>query len=170
MKDENRIPFDIRQFNLKNNGSFEIDDFHFTEKENAYVPNFVDMGEALIHVDVLNAVSVLTLTLSVSGPCVLKDSHTGENINYELDDSVDVLISKDKEEESDIEPDSDGIYDLRGSVLALLFDAIPKNYSEVPLTSYGKDNYVVMSEEEYRRTHKEKTNSAFSDLDEEDFQ
>lgn len=170
MVDENRIPFDVRDFNKKNQAEFTIEDFAFTQEELKYIPNFVSLDEAQIFVSVLNAGNMITLTLHVEGNCLLKDAHNGEEIPYDLSDSVDVIIAPDNQEENDIFPDSDGIYDLRGSVLALLFDAIPKNYSEVPLETYSKDNYVVMSQEEYEKTHKQKNNSAFDELNSEDFE
>lgn len=166
--DENRIPLDIRDYSHTSHDEFDIEGFEFTPSEHKYVPNFVDMGDCVIHVEVLNAISMMTLTLSLEGACHLRDEHDGSIIEYELEDSVDVIIAPESEEDNDIEPDEDGVYDLRGSILALLFDAIPKNYSEVPLKKIEKDNYVVMSQEEYlaSKTH---APSAFDNLDLDDF-
>jgi hypothetical protein len=165
---ENRIPFDVRDYSHSSHDEFDIDEFQFTESEHKYLPNFVDMGDAYIHVEVLNAISMMTLTLTLEGACHLKDEHDGSIIEYELEDSVDVIIAPESEEDNDIEPDEDGVYDLRGSILALLFDAIPKNYSETPLESYQKDNYTVMSQEEYMAS-KSHAPSAFDDLDLDDY-
>ena len=165
---DNRIPFDVREFNRKNSSSFVIDDFSFTSDELRYVPNFHSMNEAKIHISVLNAGSMMTLTLSVEGNCKLIDAHDGAIIDYELDDSVDVIIAPENEEECDIFPDDDGIYDLRGSILALMFDAIPKNYSLVPLKKVENDNYCIMSEEEYMKEHA-RSSSPFDSLDDTDF-
>ncbi len=165
----NRIPFDVREYNRKNISTFEIDDFEFTVDELKYVPNFHSMDKAKISISVLNAGSMMTLSLTVFGECKLVDSHDGNIIPYELDDSVDVIIAPDNEEENDIFPDDDGIYDLRGSVLALLFDAIPKNYSLVPLKKVECDNYTIISEDDYRKEHS-KAVSAFGELDESDYE
>lgn len=162
---ENRIPFDLRSFQSKKNSSFEIQNFSFTEAEKRYVPNFNSLDKAKIHVSVINAGDMFTLTFDVYGECSLIDAHDSSIIPYILDDSVDVIIAPNSEEENDIFPDEDGIYDLRGSVLALLYDAIPKNYSLVELTKIEKDNYVVMSEDEYKKEH-QKNKNAFASLDE----
>ena len=161
-----RIPFDLKELNHKGELDFEIDDFSFTEEEMKYVPYFKDMGDAYIHVDVFNAHSIVTLTLTVLGNCHLIDAHDGSTIEFPLEDSVDVVINPENEEENDIDPDEDGIYDLRGSILALLFDAIPKNYSLVPLTKIEKDNYVVMSQDEYEMLHRKSSKNVFDALDE----
>ena len=165
MKNEYRIPFDLNSYLNKNITDFEITDFKFNDDEMKYVPNFISMHEAIIYVHIINAMNVFTLTFSVEGNCLLSDAHNHEEIEYELDDSVDILIDRDNSENSDLLPDEDGIYDLRGCILALLFDAIPKNFSLVPLERYEKDNYIVMSQEEYEATHKKQGNNAFSALD-----
>lgn len=164
----NRIPFDFRQYLKKNQTEFEVTDFQFTPDELKYVPSFHDFHEASIHVLVMNAGSMMTLTFSVEGTCHLVDAHDGNIVDYDLDDEVDVIIAPDNEEENDIFPDEDGIYDLRGCVLALLYDAIPKNYSLVPLKKVEQDNYVVISEDDYFKEHK-KSSSPFDDLDSNDY-
>lgn len=164
-EDTNRIPFDVRDYQNASGFSFDIEGFQFTDEEHNYVPNFLSMHEALLHVEGHNAGHMVSLTLSVEGKCLLKDAHTHKEVEYPLDDSVDILFHSENEDENDILPDKDGIYDLRGSVLALLFDAIPKNYSEVPLQRYEEDNFVVMSQDEYEREH-QKNASPFRDLDE----
>lgn len=163
---KNRIPFDLKEITSDGNFEFEIENFAFTDEELKYLPYFKDMGDAYIHVSVFNAHSMVTLTLTVLGPVHLVDSHDGSIIEYDLDDSVDVVINPENDEENDIMPDEDGIYDLRGSILALLFDAIPKNYSLVPLTKVEKDNYVIMSQEEYELLHHKTAKNAFAALDE----
>ena len=169
MVDEKRIPFDLREACKKNCSSFEIEGFSFTEDEKRYIPYFHDLFKTRIFADVLNAGHLVTLTLSIEGECHLRDSHDGSLIEYELDDTVDVLLGSEKEEENDLFPDEDGIYDLRGSILALFYDAIPKNYSKVPLARIEKDNYVVLSEEEYEKEH-QKASSPFDVLDSDDYQ
>lgn len=161
---ENRIPLDVRDFQNSASFDFDIPDFQFTKKESGYVPEFLSMHEAVLHVQGHNAGHMISLTISVEGKCLLRDAHSHKEVEYPLSDSVDVLLHSENEEENDILPDKDGIYDLRGSVLALMFDAIPKNYSEVPLERYEEDNFVVMSQDEYEREHA-KSSSPFADLD-----
>lgn len=170
MIDEKRIPFDLREMTKKNQTSFEIEDFSFSEDEKRYIPYFHDLFETRIFVDVLNAGNLITLTLTIDGKCHLVDSHDGSIVEYELDDNVDVLLGSEKEEENDLFPDEDGIYDLRGSILALFYDAIPKNYSNVPLTRIEKDNYVILSQEEYEKEHQKASSSPFDVLDSDDYQ
>ena len=105
--------------------------------------------------------SIIELNLSVEGDCILEDAHTHEEITYPLSDSVDVVLGVD--EDADILPEEDSGYNLRGAFLALLFNAIPMNYSEVELEKIQTADYVLMSEEEYEKERGK--NNPFADLE-----
>lgn len=156
-----RIPFDLREYINRSSSSFDID-FSFTDEEKKYLTNLSSMDDCLIHVDVINSNSIFNLTLTSSADVYLIDSHNGEVVKYELDDNVDITINLNDDNDSDILPDNDGIYDLRPCVLALLYNAIPKNYSTIPLKRIDGDCYTIMSQDEYESS---KSDNPFSNLD-----
>lgn len=162
---ENRIEFDPRLYTKGASYSFN---FEFTDEEKNYVKQFSSFLDTEIDVNISSYGDIYHIELSIDGPIELLDFHTAKTITYEINDSVEVIVNLENPEESDIEVDEDGIYDLRGCVLALLYNAIPKNYSESELSVYSSDNYVVMSEEEYKK--QKKSNSPFDELDETDYE
>ena len=166
MKDDDRIPFDLKEYQNQSSFSFSFV-LNLNEREKAFFPNLISLGDLTFYVDGLNANGMMSLVLSCEGDISLSDAHDHTKIDYSVDDDVEVIIAPNDEESNDILPDEDGIYDLRGSCLALLFDAIPQNYSLVPLETVVTDDYVLMSEDEYNRRKASK--NAFSALDEEDF-
>ena len=132
-----------------------------TEKEKKLLPLLVSSSNLSFVVRVIALSSIIELNLSVEGDCILEDAHTHEEITYPLSDSVDVVLGVD--EDADILPEEDGGYNLRGAFLALLFNAIPMNYSEVELEKIQTDDYVLMSEEEYEKERGK--NNPFADLE-----
>lgn len=168
MKDEEiRIVFDPSL--VKDGEEYNID-FSLTEREAKYFPYLISMDDVVFTLVVEGTSTIMHLILSCSGNVVLKDAHNGEKRVVPLVDSVDITLDPHDPENSDLVPDDDGLYDLRGSILALLFNSIPNNYSEVELTRYEGDGYVLMSEEEYEREHKKNANpfSQLDDIDDEE--
>ncbi len=157
---ENRIAIDL--LSLKEGDAYDLD-FELTEKEKKYFPNLLSLNDSSYVLEVLSLGKLSSLVVSVVGDVTLLDAHDGAERTYHLDDSVEITIATDDDENSDILPDDDGLYDLRGSILAILFNSIPQNYSEVPLTKIVHENYVLMSEEEYEAEKKKRSN-AFADL------
>lgn len=165
MNEDNRIAFDPSL--VKDGEEYNID-FALTEKEKKYFPNLISMDSLVFTLAVEGTSAIMHLLISCSGTVVLSDAHDGKERTLEVMDTVDVTIDPSNDENSDILPDEDGLYDLRGSVLALLFNCIPQNYSEVELTRIDGNGYVLMSEEEYEK-EKKKRKSAFSALDDFEF-
>ncbi len=162
MKKEDRIAIDL--LSLEEGNEYDLD-FELTEKEKKYFPNLLSINDTTFVLRVLSLGKLSSLVLLVEGDITLTDAHDLSERSYHLDDSVEITIATDNEDNSDILPDEDGLYDLRGSLLALLFNDIPQNYSEVPLTKIEHENYVLMSEEEYEEEKKKRKNTnAFSDL------
>ena len=130
MDKDNRIAIDL--LSLKEGNEYDLD-FELTEKEMKYFPNLLSLNDSVFVLDVIALGALTTVSISVNGDITLLDAHDQKERDYHLDDSVELTISTEDEENSDLLPDEDGLYDLRGSILALLFNAIPQNYSEVPL-------------------------------------
>lgn len=165
---DNRIVFDPTRMSYSEE-EYQLD-FTLTEEEKKSFPNLVSMDDVKYFLKAEEASGYYSLNLRAVGDVILKDSHNGEERTIRLDDDADITLVPSKPEESDLEPDADGVYDLRGSILAILFNAIPKNYSTVILSKTFGENYVLMSEEEYYKEKMEKKSNAFSDLDSEDFE
>lgn len=159
--EDNRIALDLST--LKEGHEYDLD-FCLTEKEKSYFPNLLSLGDTAFVLEVVSLGAISSFVLSGEGDILLQDAHDLAERCYHLSDSVEITIQPSDEENSDILPDADGLYDFRGAILALLFNTIPQNYSEVPLTKIEHENYVLMSEEEYEKEKKEKHN-AFSALD-----
>ena len=123
--DENRIPLDIRDYSHTSHDEFDIEGFEFTPSEHKYIPNFVDMGDCVIHVEVLNAISMMTLTLSLEGACHLRDEHDGSIIEYELEDSVDVIIAPESEAEKLLDVLHKGCYSAGAAVIGRITEEDP---------------------------------------------
>lgn len=165
MKEEKdkRILLPLGQFE---NRSFvkEPLSFSLTEEEKRAFPNLISLEGVSLTLDITGTNHLFTVTILASGQAKVKDAHDGKERAIPVDDSVDVVVSPDDLENSDLVPDTDGNYDLRGAVLALLFDAIPDNYSEVPLKTVTTEDYTLMSEEEYNRRKAQR--SPFADWEE----
>lgn len=161
MIDENRIAVDLSQ--LSDNTEYDLD-FQLTDKEKKYFPNLISLGDLKFYMSVISSGTLYSLVIHEEGEIKLSDCHDMTEKTYPLNDEVEVIINPSDEENSDVLADDDGLYDLRGSILALLFNTIPQNYSEVPLTKIKGENYVLMSEEEYEK-EKKKNSNAFSALD-----
>lgn len=161
-----RIPFDLRDCGNKVKTSFDFD-FDFTDEEKNYLKNYDSMDYCVVYVDVINSNSIVNLNINVEASLYLIDAHNLKKVNYELNDKVSIVINLNSDEDSDILPDNDGIYDLRPVVIALLYNAIPKNYSTVELKKVVTDSYTIMSQAEYEDS---KNNSPFDCLDSSDFE
>lgn len=157
---EDRIAVDL--LSLKEGEAYDLD-FELTENEKKYFPNLLSLNDTSFVLEVVSLGKLCSLVVYVDGDITLRDAHDNSERAYHLEDNVEIAIDTDNDENSDILPDDDGLYDLRGSVLAVLFNSIPQNYSEVPLTKIVHENYVLMSEEEYEEEKKKRSN-AFSDL------
>lgn len=167
MKEEDiRIVFDPSQVKIGEEYNVE---FALTTKEKSYFPFLDNIDDLHFTLSVEGTSEVMHLPISCAGIVHLFDAHDGEKCDVELEDSVDVIIDTSHDENSDILPDEDGLYDLRGSILALLFNTIPQNYSEVELTRVEGNGYILMSEEEYEK-ERAKQNNPFAGLDDSSFE
>lgn len=123
--------------------------FKFTDSEKNVIGNLYDDSDLQIYMDVFPNTDKFSIILHCKGILKLIDSHTLDIVDYSLNDSVDLNIFLNDEKNSDIEKDQDGYYSLRGSILALLYSAIPQNYSLTKLSKIETDSYTLMSEDEY---------------------
>lgn len=98
----------------------------------------------------------LLVEITMKGEVTLLDDHDFTLKNYPIDENCELSLSSDPEM-ADILPDSDGRYDLKPTLLALFYDAIPPVYSTVPLTKVEGDGYVVYSEDEFEKDYKNLT-------------
>lgn len=135
-------------------------EFNITDDEKSYFPNLVSLNDTKITLSIMGSDSIFTLDLKVLGNITLIDAHTQKEINYPLEDNVQLNI--DIKGESDVDV-INGKYDLRGAILALLYNSIPLNYSKTKLTRIQTDDYILMSEEEYEKERSK--NNPFSELD-----
>lgn len=164
--EEEKIPFRLEDY--KNEEDVFPIAYSLSEEEKKNFPNLLDYRELSFEGKLTPAGSLYTLSLSLLGKVILKDSHDFEDKPFEVDDTVDLTIAPDDPENSDLVAEPDGSYDLKGCLLALLFDAIPKNFSTVPLKKIETPLYTLMSEEEYNASKGK--NSAFDGLDESAFE
>lgn len=163
MEQDTRILFLPGNPNLKLNQTTDID-FFLTDEERKKFSNVEDFVQLDITQNVSGSRDCYLVTLGLSCVVDLIDDHDNDRIDeVEIQDEVQITILPGDDENSDILPDKDGSYDLRGSILALLFSAIPENYSEVDLKN-GSDEFRVYSDEEYQE-EKKKKNSPFASLD-----
>ena len=125
---ENRIPFSVAT--AKAGTRVEID-LGFSSDDQNYLKNVVSLEDCSFYYDVLCLGEVSDLVLHVEGTALLRDEHTLEEVPYEIEDEVELALDSIHLEESDLEPDEDGIYDLRPAFLGILYNAIPLSYSEV---------------------------------------
>ncbi|MDD6241231.1 MAG: hypothetical protein PUA93_06610 [Eubacteriales bacterium] len=167
-RDESRIPFRPEEYKNQLGEEFTLP-YSLTEKESRNFPNLVDFGDLVFSGILENSGNLSTLTLFLKGTIHLKDVHDFQVKPFSIDDEVDLTLSPDDPENSDLLPEEEGSYDLKGSFLALLFDAIPSNFSTVPLKRVETPLFTLMSEDEYNATHKPSSDNGFSSLSEEDF-
>jgi hypothetical protein len=139
-------------------------DFTLTETEKKSFFSLVDCGTLEIRGILTGSNDLYRLVLKADGDITLKDAHDGKEKPFTVKDEIELAIDPFDEENSDLMKDKDGNYDLRGSILALLYDAIPRTFSTVPLTRCTTDDYVLFSEEEYEE-EKRKRNNPFAGLD-----
>lgn len=159
---DNRVLF-IPSPSKKTSSSFPIP-FALTEEEKSNFPLLVSIDGLKREGKAVLAGNSYSLTLSCHGKVKVKDSHDLSVLTLPIKDDIELVLSSDKEI-SDIERDKDGNYDLRGSVLTLLRNAIPQNYSKTKLKKIVTDDYVLISEEEYYKEKQKGRNSPFADLD-----
>ncbi len=144
-------------------GNFSLS-FSLSEEEKKLFPLLVSLEDFSLRGRVLSSKDTYALTLSCKGRAKRKDSHDFSLVTIPFSDEIELTLSPDKEI-SDIERDKEGNYDLRGSILTLLRNAIPKNYSKTRLTKIVHKDYVLISEEEYEKEKHSSGNSPFADLD-----
>ena len=163
MEKENRIIFLPGSPNTKLNVPIDVD-FFLTDEERAKFTNVEDFNELSVQETISGNKDCYVIRLDLYALVDLIDDHDNDRIDeIEINDDVEVTILPGDNESSDIVPDKDGAYDLRGSILALLFSAIPSNYSEVEFKNKDPE-FVVYSDSEYEK-EKKKNTSPFSKLD-----
>lgn len=138
--------------------------FALSDKEKAIFPLLVSADKLALKGKAVAANNTYALTISCQGTAIVKDAHDLTPLSLPIKDEIELVLSPDKEV-SDIERDKDGNYDLRGSILTLLRNAIPQNYSKTKLKKVVTKDYVLLSEEEYYREKHQGGNSPFADLD-----
>lgn len=163
---DRRILVDLSRYQSSSFEEMPIE-FELLDEEKKTFPNLISLDELSLSAKITASSDYYTLALSVKGSARVRDAHNGVERTLPFDDGFDLVIAPHDEESSDILPDEDGQYDLRGSILALLYDAVPDSYSEVPLTEVKTDDFILMSEEEYAK-RQEKKNNPFAALDGED--
>lgn len=87
--------------------------------------------------------------VSLKGAVDLLDDHDLTLKRLKLEEEADLSLSEDPEM-ADVLPDKDGRFDLKPTLLALFYDAIPPVYSTVPLTKIQGDGFAVYSEDEFK--------------------
>ncbi len=137
-------------------------DVGLTAEERKAFVNLLDFADGQLDVSLVGKSPVFQAHVLLSGNALVRDSHDGKERALPIEDGVDLVLDTKDDEESDLPLERDGTFHLRGTFLSLLHDAIPANYSEVPLTRIETDDYVLMSEDEYERSRKK---TAFSALD-----
>lgn len=104
------------------------------------------------------------VTLYLEGEIELVDSHDSELVHVlSLEDSLELTLMPHDEENSDLPLAKDGSYDLYPAFLSLLFDALPRNYSETDITREETEDYLLLSEKEAEK-EKDKAHNPFADL------
>lgn len=162
MIDDIRIPLVLNSSD-KANQQVELD-IELTDDEKKAFINRVDEFQS-IHVSysLSGNQSCFVVYLSLNADIDYIDAHDTNRIDeLEIENEVELTILPKDAENSDIVPDKDGIYDLRPSILGLLYSSIPNNYSEIDNDSDSE--FKVMTEEEYQK-EKKKSNSPFALLD-----
>lgn len=162
MIDDIRIPLVLNN-GEKNNQQVELD-IELTEDEKKAFSNTVDEFQS-IHVSysLSGNQSCFVVYLSLNADIDYIDAHDTTRIDeLEIENEIELTILPNDEENSDIVKDKDGIYDLRLSILGLLYSSIPNNYSEIE--NDLNSEFKVMSEEEYQK-EKKASNSPFASLD-----
>ncbi len=162
MKNDDRVLFSPLA-GKKGTQEFDIP-FVLSEKEKDLFPLLVSADSLALKGKAVAAGNTFALTISCKGKIKRKDSHDLSLLALPVQDEIELVLSPDKEV-SDIERDKDGNYDLRGSVLTLLRNAIPQNYSKTKLKKIVTPDYTLLSEEEYYKEKHSSGNSPFADLD-----
>ena len=163
---DHRILVDLSRYQTSSFEEIPVE-FELLDEEKKTFPNLISLDELVLSAKITSASDYYTISLALKGSARVRDAHNGVERTLPFDDDFDLVIAPHDEESSDILPDEDGQYDLRGSILALLYDAIPDSYSEVPLTEVKTDDFVLMSEEEYAKKQAKK-NNPFAALNEEE--
>lgn len=92
----------------------------------------------------------LIVDLILKGNVSIIDDHDLQLKELPVEEDATLSLSSDPEM-ADILPSSDGTFDLRPTLLALFYDAVPAVYSTVPLTKIAGDGYTVYSEDEFKK-------------------
>lgn len=132
------------------------DETHFfpfkpTPEECAPRPSLKDLGEngcLEVAVRVKPLDGFILARINMDGIVDVIDDHDMLPKPIEIHEDAELSLSSDPEM-ADIMPDPDGRYDLRPTMLALFYDAVPNVYSTVPLTKLDGDGYTVYSEDAY---------------------
>ncbi|MFA6861354.1 MAG: hypothetical protein WCR56_03125 [Bacilli bacterium] len=163
-----RIPLDLSGFEGEES---ELNlGFELTSDEKKSFHNVIDFKDLNIQGFLSGASDLYTVKLVCSGQVKVLDAHDPKRVDeIDLDDETEITIDPHDEENSDVQADKDGVYDLRSSIIALLFDAIPKNYSEIPLKKIVTEDYTLLSESEHDN-EKNRLSNPFSDLDSGEFE
>lgn len=161
-KNDDRVLFSPTEGKNKSK-EFDIP-FALSDKEKEIFPLLVSADSVVLKGKAVAAGNTFALTISCNGKVKRKDSHDLSLLTLPIQDEIELVLSPDKEV-SDIERDKDGNYDLRGSILTLLRNAIPQNYSKTKLKKIVTEDYTLLSEEEYYKEKHSGSNSPFADLD-----
>ena len=109
-------------------------DVGLTAEERKAFVNLLDFADGQLDVSLVGKSPVFQAHVLLSGNALVRDSHDGKERALPIEDGVDLVLDTKDDEESDLPLERDGTFHLRGTFLSLLHDAIPANYSEVPLT------------------------------------
>lgn len=92
----------------------------------------------------------LLARISLSGTADLLDDHDLTRKEFPFCEEAELSLSSDPQM-ADVLPSSDGTYDLRPTLLALFYGAIPPVYSAIPLKKVEGEGYAVYSQDEYEK-------------------
>ena len=121
MDKDNRIAIDL--LSLKEGNEYDLD-FELTEKEMKYFPNLLSLNDSVFVLDVIALGALTTVSISVNGDITLLDAHDQKERDYHLDDSVELTISTEDEENRDFFMDEEGLYDFRGFMFVVILNDI----------------------------------------------
>ncbi len=148
---------------LRVEGSSVSFDVSLAEEEGKGFPNILAFQDGRLDVTIVGKNPVYEASVVLTGVAIVRDGHDGSERELPIQDDVQLVLDVKDMEASDIPMEKDGHFDLRGTFLSLLHDAVPPNYSAVPLTRVETKDYVLMSEEEYERSKRKE--SPFDALD-----
>lgn len=138
----------------------ELFPFKPTEKECEPRPSLKNLGEngcLEVQVKVKPLDGFILARIRLDGEVNVIDDHSFELKSIIIEEDAELSLSSDPEM-ADIMPDADGRYDLRPTILALFYGAVPNVYSTVPLSTIEGDGYTVYSEDEYEKVEEKETN------------